>query len=609
MAAILPEAGQTISPTSVTLNGAAPRAQSEPLALGAHAEPLGPLMFPRVQEPDSDGQVYDIEILTQPIGHHVSIPFPFPADLATGLSDDDDSHRVAACTLRIGAPIDKNRQRMVDGKIENLWLKDEGTANRLDNVRMLATLLGYVRNFCAGIEVPHISSIQKSDHPAWLRDFFTIAGFNRCECLKPEAGAQRYRACLKLGSPDPAAVQDSVAVELTGEIKDERDSKTINEKEKENGIPGMTHSPQTSAGLTVTESSPAKQKPSLNLPKVTEAIIAKQRPSVRLPKALETVSQGNDKFDTGNSKAADPWPTKMCSADRALAWLSQNKEILSPINALPASSPIELQPLSSKQDQPLQNGLASSDEALAGEKRKREVDAVGFKGAEAVQRSTRQRCDSVEDKYELHIKQALEDEKSKPSTDTKQPSLHTARYSYTMADKASKSKALSEGRSGDSSMTDAILAQVHKAAVNKSPKQIKKESTSTRPASSPPPEMRYHRSQDLPAHSLTCFYWKHQGGCNKRDEDCSYAHYDTGHDASAPNSWRYSGSKRKFSSYLGQYDGAVESYSNPNGISIKGSHGGINGSVVAPTGPRADAEGLSYNGSRWEPYDSYRPGP
>jgi hypothetical protein len=55
-----PETRQTLSPNPAAQNGAGP---------GGDLEPLGPLMFSRVQEPDSDGQVYDIEILTQPIGH------------------------------------------------------------------------------------------------------------------------------------------------------------------------------------------------------------------------------------------------------------------------------------------------------------------------------------------------------------------------------------------------------------------------------------------------------------------------------------------------------------------------------------------------------------
>ncbi|KAL8964709.1 MAG: hypothetical protein Q9183_004265 [Haloplaca sp. 2 TL-2023] len=50
-----------------------------------------------------------------------------------------------------------------------------------------------------------------------------------------------------------------------------------------------------------------------------------------------------------------------------------------------------------------------------------------------------------------------------------------------------------------------------------------------------------------PVKHLTCFFWQ-RGGCNKRREDCSYAHYDTGIVATNPetmrkrqkdDSWRY----------------------------------------------------------------------
>lgn len=41
----------------------------------------------------------------------------------------------------------------------------------------------------------------------------------------------------------------------------------------------------------------------------------------------------------------------------------------------------------------------------------------------------------------------------------------------------------------------------------------------------------------LPKHfdkPLTCFFWFHMGRCNKRDDDCAYAHRDTGYLAGAP---------------------------------------------------------------------------
>lgn len=56
-------------PNAAAQNGAGP---------GAPLEPLAPSMFSRVQEPDSDGQVYDIEILTQPIGCHKPSLSPSP---------------------------------------------------------------------------------------------------------------------------------------------------------------------------------------------------------------------------------------------------------------------------------------------------------------------------------------------------------------------------------------------------------------------------------------------------------------------------------------------------------------------------------------------------
>lgn len=33
---------------------------------------------------------------------------------------------------------------------------------------------------------------------------------------------------------------------------------------------------------------------------------------------------------------------------------------------------------------------------------------------------------------------------------------------------------------------------------------------------------------------LTCFFWFNNGRCSKRDEDCMYAHWNTGHLAGAP---------------------------------------------------------------------------
>lgn len=51
-----------------------------------------------------------------------------------------------------------------------------------------------------------------------------------------------------------------------------------------------------------------------------------------------------------------------------------------------------------------------------------------------------------------------------------------------------------------------------------------------------PPRKR-HVDTLLPknfAQPVTCFFWHQNGLCNKRDEDCAYAHWDTGRLAAAP---------------------------------------------------------------------------
>lgn len=81
---ISPEAAQSVPPTIMAQNGADP---------GEQLEPLGPSMFTRVEEPDSDGQVYNIEILTQAIGSRTAPSFP---SLLTWLQD------TLTMTTRIG---------------------------------------------------------------------------------------------------------------------------------------------------------------------------------------------------------------------------------------------------------------------------------------------------------------------------------------------------------------------------------------------------------------------------------------------------------------------------------------------------------------------------
>jgi hypothetical protein len=57
--------------------------------------------------------------------------------------------------------------------------------------------------------------------------------------------------------------------------------------------------------------------------------------------------------------------------------------------------------------------------------------------------------------------------------------------------------------------------------------------STNRPTATTPP----NDHKILPKHfspPLTCFFWSQNGRCNKRDVDCAYAHYLTGHLAAAP---------------------------------------------------------------------------
>lgn len=57
-------------------SGAAVAATDDGVTPSGQLERLGPNMFSRVHEPDADGQVYDIEILTQPLGFYIALYTP-----------------------------------------------------------------------------------------------------------------------------------------------------------------------------------------------------------------------------------------------------------------------------------------------------------------------------------------------------------------------------------------------------------------------------------------------------------------------------------------------------------------------------------------------------
>lgn len=456
------------------------------------------------------------------------------------------------------------------------------------------------------------------DHPAWLREFFATAGFNRCECLKPEAGNQRYRACYQLGGPIQSAAQGNRLTKSTSEVTARNESRGLegkieskkNEGVKANGsersVSRKAPTPPTSAGLTVaTLSSPQQQKRSGDNCQVNE-VIPKQQAGKNPFKTATTASQENVQHDVQSPKVTD-FQDKVVNADE---WLSQNQKILSSKAAPPATI---------SADRP-KKGLVKDAQKPTAENGKRDADTAGLNGTEPSDRNTKQRREHADGEGEPNIRQGPHDDglPAKPPTTSKQgpdddglpPKLTTtpkqapqptARYSFTMA-KPQTPSSTTEGRSGDRSITDALLEQVDRSTAKQIPEQAKKEPTSSRYPSWSPPERRRQRSVDLPSAKLTCYYWKHQGGCSKPDWLCQYAHWDTGHDASAPNSSRYK-SKKQYSSYHGQYDGGEDPYANlpyteePR-KTIK--------DLKAPTGPRADAEVVS-SGMRIKGIDSYRP--
>ena len=461
------------------------------------------------------------------------------ADREAGSSHPDEALRLAACTLNIGAPIGKNKIRIVDGKIENLWLQGEESANRLDNIRLLATLLNYVQKFCAGHEVPHLSSIQKADHPSWLRDFFEIAGFDRCECLKPEAGGQRYRACLKLDSTQESSV-------ITRDKGDE--------------APNQNSLHTANGGAT----------------KGTRSLLT------------------NGVNGTQNPSASGA--TTTMSEDQALEWLAQNKTILSPgaITKFPnhadprtKSDPAKHVTMTSTKE----GDLPTKTPNQAGEKRKRD-DSVHDGDARAPAQNPRSREKHEEKRDEVRIKQSLTDKSQQSSTisESKSSRAPAAKYSFTLASQgkdAAKSKEAPPAAS--TNLTDALLAQCDKTVPKTSPKQVKKEtpvaSFPRPPLSEPSGRLGYN----LPSKSLTCYYWATQGACKHRNEDCIYAHYDTGNVARPPGAY-----KKSKTFHPSMYDDGT-AWSDVNGINIKGLHDNSDGSNgFAPTGPRLG-------------YDSWRP--
>lgn len=117
----------------------------------------------------------------------------------------------------------------------------------------------------------------------------------------------------------------------------------------------------------------------------------------------------------------------------------------------------------------------------------RDTDTAELNGTKASDRSTKQRRELVNIRFKPNVEKNIDDDGllSKLSATPKRASQPTARYSFTMA-KTQTLSSTSEGRSGDHSITDALLKEVDRSTAKRSPKQVKKEPTHS--SWSPPEE-------------------------------------------------------------------------------------------------------------------------
>ena len=470
---------------------------------------------------------------------------------------------------------------IIDAKIETLY-QDSG--DHVLDIRMLATLLGYVQKYCMGRDIKHLSIITMAEHPAWLTNFFALAGFSPCGCLKSDDLEKGQRVCLKLDRPikEPAkAVGDASKPKINGV------------KENHSAAPKSSNKPPS---LTIKGTAPAK--------------------------ALDE--------------------------DEAAKWLSQNQQILSPASALahpvlPKPDAVQTPTKSAKESPKIGSGVVS-ELHHAGEKRKRSDTFPRDHEAETADRSVRRREENgVREPTKQEMRE--EEERLNLSLQKQREALQRAtdKASGKMAGgmpPASKPNPQIEERSrktGD--MTDALLAQYSKQSPVIPSVNIKKEVSKQ---GSPPnshltpavrggsPDPSFWRSNTLPAKSLTCFYWASQGYCLKDERDCLHAHHHTGEVARPPPSYKYKAHKNGFFVPAMGTDGTEDEYDPHHpGQGYKGKHGRPHGDVEhgqdqgmsirgldngsknvkeekgAPTQPKVYQDMKLRPGDN--PYDSYRP--
>lgn len=503
---------------------------------------------------------------------------------APNISTSGDEDPVGACTLLIVLETEKDSGRMIiDAKIETLY---QDTGDHVLDIQLLATLLGYVKKYCTGRDIKHLSIITMAEHPTWLTRFFTLAGFSPCQCLKSDDLEKGQRVCLKL---DKSIKEPAKVVEDTS-------------KPSANG----TNENYTAAPKLV-------GKP----------------PSLTIKSAA---------------------PAKVLDEDEAAKWLSQNQQILSPASTLahpvlPKPDVIQTPTRLVKQSPKI--GVSGASELPhSGEKRKHSETFPRDHDAEATGRTVRRR---EENGARERTKQEMreEEERLNLSLQKHREALQRAsdkKVSGKMAGSmppASKPNPQVEERSRKTAdMTDALLAQYSKQSPVTSSISIKKEAPKQ---ASPPishltpavrggsPDPSCWRSNTLPAKSLTCFYWASQGYCLKDERDCLHAHYHTGEVARPPPSYKYKAYKNGYYGPPMGVNGAVEEEYDPHhpGQGFKAKHGGPSGDTDQGADQGMSIRGLD-NGSKnvkeekgaptqpkvYEdmklrpgdnPYDSYRP--
>ena len=497
-------------------------------------------------------------------------------------SGDEYPILMGACTLLIALETEKDSGRMIiDAKIETLY-QDSG--DHVLDIQMLATLLGYVRKYCMGRDIKHLSIITMAEHPVWLTNFFILAGFTPCACLKSDDVENGQMICFKLDKSieEPAKVVESAS------------------------------------------------KPNINGTKENHTTAPK--PTIKPPSL--TIK--------GNA------PAKALDEDEAAKWLSQNKQILSPATAsahpvLPKPDAVQTPTKSVKQSPKIGNGTAG-ELSHTGEKRKhsetfpRDHDAetadrsVGRREENGAREPTKQEMREEEER--LNLKLQKQREALQRATDKA-----SGKMAGSMPPASKPNPQIEERSRKTGDMTDALLAQYSKKSPVTSSVSIKKEPAKQ---ASPPnphltpavrggsPEGSFWRSNALPAKSLTCFYWASQGYCLKDERDCLHAHYHTGEVARPPPSYKYKAYKNGYSVPPMGADGADEEYDprhprqgykgkhgrppgegnhgQDQGMSIRGLDNGskdVKEEKGAPTQPKVYQDMKLRPGDN--PYDSYRP--